>query len=161
MNFRRLELRHREQGVTVVEFAVVAATLLLTLFTVIDLSRIVYLRMTFEEGVRRGARLAAVCPIGDPLPPSATLFVTDASGSPALAGATFDNVVIEYLAANGDLIGNPANSFSSIAFVRVSLQGIEIPLLVPFISEIFAPENISSTAVAESLGVAPAGVTPC
>lgn len=154
MNPHRYGLRRREEGVTVIEFAVVAATLLLILFTVIDLSRIVYLRMTFEEGVRRGARLAAVCPIGDPLPPSATLFVNDAD-------ATFDNVVIEYLAANGDIIGNPTSSFSSIAFVRVSLQGIEIPLLVPFISEIFAPVNLSSTAVAESLGVAPAGVTPC
>ncbi len=71
--------RSKARGVTVVEFAIVASTLFLTLFMVIDLSRIVYLRMTFEEGVRRAARLATVCPIGDPLPALAARFEDPAS----------------------------------------------------------------------------------
>ena len=51
--------RNRTRGTTAVEFAIVVATLMIVIFGVLDLSRIVYLRMTLEEGVRRAARLAA------------------------------------------------------------------------------------------------------
>lgn len=86
--------RRRIGGTTIVEFAVVAATLLLTIFIVIDLSRIVYLRMILEEGVRRGARLAAVCPIGDPLPRAATLLTDPAAAGAAIPGALPQNYLI-------------------------------------------------------------------
>ena len=153
--------RSKARGVTVVEFAIVASTLFLTLFMVIDLSRIVYLRMTFEEGVRRAARLATVCPIGDPLPALAARFEDPASMGVSIPGASAANVSISYLDASGQIIANPAQNYSSIQSVRVSLQNIEIPLLIPFFSEIFAPDTISSTAIAESLGVNPTGVPAC
>lgn len=156
-----LESRSRSRGTTIVEFAVVAATLLLVIFIVIDLSRLVYLRMLLEEGVRRGARLAAVCPIGDPLPAKAALFADPASQGAAIDGAGPANVSIQYLDANGNVLPNPAATFSSIALVRVSMQNVQTPLLIPFVSGIFAPTNISSTASAESLGVSPTAVTPC
>ena len=38
----------RSRGTTLVEFAIVASTLLIVLFGVLDLSRITYLRMTME-----------------------------------------------------------------------------------------------------------------
>lgn len=154
-------LRRRNRGTTAVEFAVAGAALLVTIFIVIDLSRIVYLRMTLEEGVRRGARLAAVCPLGDPLPAAATIFADPALADAAIPGATAANVRIRYLDSSGVVIPDPVTAFASIRFVRVSLEGIAVPLLVPFISGFFAPTNLSATAPAESLGVSPTAVTPC
>jgi len=148
-------------GSTAVEFAIVASTLLLTIFIVIDLSRLVYLRMTLEEGVRRGARLAAVCPIGDPLPARAAVLADPAAEGAAIPGASLSNVSIQYLNADGTVIPNPAGSFTSIALVRVSLLNVQTPLLIPFVSGVFAPTNVSSTASVESLGVSPTAVTPC
>lgn len=149
------------RGSTAVEFAIVAGTLVLTIFIVIDLSRLVYLRMTLEEGVRRAARLAAVCPIGDPLPAKAAVLADPAAQGAAIPGAGLTNVSIQYLTAEGGVITDPITSFSSIALVRVSLIGVQTPLLIPFISGVFAPTNVSSTAGAESLGVSPTAVTPC
>lgn len=153
--------RRRCRGTTAVEFAIAGTALLVTIFIVIDLSRIVYLRMTLEEGLRRGARLAAVCPLGDPLPAAATIFADPALSGAALPGATPANVRIRYLDASGAVVVDPVAAFTSIRFVRVSLEGVQVPLLVPFISGFFAPTNLSATATAESLGVSPGVVTPC
>ncbi len=151
----------RGRGTTIVEFAIVASTLLLTIFMVIDLSRLVYLRMTFEEGVRRAARLATVCPIGDPLPALAARFEDPASTGVSILGASAENVSISYLDITGQVIPNPSQNYSEIHSVRVSLENIEVPLLIPFFSEFFVPGTISSTAIAESLGVSATGSPPC
>jgi hypothetical protein len=151
----------RGRGTTIVEFAIVASTLLLTIFMVIDLSRLVYLRMTFEEGVRRAARLATVCPIGDPLPALAARFEDPASTGVSILGASAENVSISYLDITGQVIPNPSQNYSDIHSVRVSLENIEVPLLIPFFSEFFVPGTISSTAIAESLGVSATGSPPC
>jgi hypothetical protein len=152
---------YRGRGTTIVEFAIVASTLLLTIFMVIDLSRLVYLRMTFEEGVRRAARLATVCPIGDPLPALAARFEDPASTGVSILGASAENVSISYLDITGQVIPNPSQNYSDIHSVRVSLENIEVPLLIPFFSEFFVPGSISSTAIAESLGVNATGSPPC
>ncbi len=152
---------YRGRGTTIVEFAIVASTLLLTIFMVIDLSRLVYLRMTFEEGVRRAARLATVCPIGDPLPALAARFEDPASTGVSILGASAENVSISYLDITGQVIPNPSQNYSDIHSVRVSLENIEVPLLIPFFSEFFVPGTISSTAIAESLGVNATGSPPC
>ncbi len=151
----------RGRGTTIVEFAIVASTLLLTIFMVIDLSRLVYLRMTFEEGVRRAARLATVCPSGDPLPALAARFEDPASTGVSILGASAENVSISYLDITGQVIPNPSQNYSDIHSVRVSLENIEVPLLIPFFSEFFVPGTISSTAIAESLGVNATGSPPC
>lgn len=146
---------YRIRGTTAVEFAIVAATLLTVIFGVLDLSRIVYLRMTLEEGVRRAARLAAVCPPGSPLIKKAAVFQDAAAEGAAIPGATIDNVNVSYLNANGISV-DPVSAFTSVRFVRVSLDGVSVSLLIPFITGAFAPTNISSTSSAESLGVLPA-----
>lgn len=147
--------RHGVRGTTAVEFAIVIATLLVVIFGVLDLSRIVYLRMTLEEGVRRAARLAAVCPPGSPLIVKAALFQDSAAQGAAIPGATADNVNVLYLNATGASV-DPVTAFTSVRFVRVSLEGVSVSLFLPFITGVFAPTNISSTTSAESLGVLPA-----
>jgi Flp pilus assembly protein TadG len=153
--------RHHTRGTTAVEFALVAATLLIVIFGVLDLSRIVYLRMTLEEGVRRAARLAAVCPPGSPLIAKAALFRDAAAQGAAIPGANVENVSVTYLDANGVPI-DPIAAFTSVRFVRVSLEGVSVSLFIPFVTRSFAPTNVSSTTSAESLGVLPtSGSLPC
>jgi Flp pilus assembly protein TadG len=147
--------RHGVRGTTAVEFAIVIATLLVVIFGVLDLSRIVYLRMTLEEGVRRAARLAAVCPPGSPLIVKAALFQDSSAQGVAIPGATIDNVNVNYLNANSIPV-DPTADFTSVRFVRVSLDGVSVSLFIPFITGVFSPTNISSTTSAESLGVLPA-----
>lgn len=159
MNRRHLPRRSPNRGTTVVEFAIVAATLLIVLFGVLDLSRIIYLRMTLEEGVRRGARLAAVCPIDSALPRKATIFEDPAAQGAKIPGATLDDVNIEYLNANGAPV-DPVVAFSSIRFVRVSLQGVSVSLFIPFVTGVFAPTNVSATTAAASLGILPTNNPP-
>jgi len=148
-------MNHRIRGTAAVEFAIVVSTLLVVIFGVLDLSRIVYLRMTLEEGVRRAARLAAVCPPGSPLIVEAALFQDSAAKGAAIPGTTVNNVKIHYLDASGIPV-DPTSAFTSVRFVRVSLEGVSVSLFIPFITSAFAPTNISSTSSAESLGVLPA-----
>ena len=145
----------RSRGTTALEFAIVIATLLVVIFGILDLSRIVYLRMTLEEGVRRAARLAAVCPPDSPLIKKAALFQDSAAQGVAIAGATLENVNVIYLNESGLLV-DPLSQFTSVRFVRVSVDGVSLSLFIPFFTDVFAPTNISSTSSAESLGVLPA-----
>ena len=145
----------RSRGTTALEFAIVIATLLVVIFGILDLSRIVYLRMTLEEGVRRAARLAAVCPPGSSLIKKAAVFQDSAAQGAAIPGATLENVNVVYL-NEGGLLADPLSQFTSVRFVRVSVDGVSLSLFFPFVTGIFAPTNISSTTSAESLGVLPA-----
>ena len=147
--------QRRSRGTTAVEFAIVIATLLVVIFGILDLSRIVYLRMTLEEGVRRAARIAAVCPPNSPLIKKAALFQDSAAQGVAIAGATLENVNVIYLNESGLLV-DPLSQFTSVRFVRVSIDGVSLSLFIPFFTGVFAPTNISSTTSAESLGVLPA-----
>lgn len=149
----------RIQGTTMIEFVIVIVTLLIVLFGVLDLSRVTYLRMTMEEGVRRSARLAAVCPINSTLPRKAAVFADPAAQAASIPGATLDNVEIEYLNASGAPV-NPTTDFTSIRFVRVSIEGVSVPLFIPFVTGVFAPTNVSSTTAAESLGILPTNTPP-
>ena len=145
----------RSRGTTALEFAIVIATLLVVIFGILDLSRIVYLRMTLEEGVRRAARIAAVCPPNSPLIKKAALFQDSAAQGVAIPGATLENVNVIYLNESGLLV-DPLSQFTSVRFVRVSIDGVSLSLFIPFFTDVFAPTNISSTSSAESLGVLPA-----
>ena len=145
----------RSRGTTALEFAIVVATLLVVIFGILDLSRIVYLRMTLEEGVRRAARIAAVCPPNSPLIKKAALFQDSAAQGVAIPGATLENVNVIYLNESGLLV-DPLSQFTSVRFVRVSIDGVSLSLFIPFFTGVFAPTNISSTTSAESLGVLPA-----
>ena len=67
---------HRQRGTTTVEFAIVGMVTLLLLFTVIEFGRILFTLNMLDEGARRGARVAAVCDVGDAAIAQATAFVS-------------------------------------------------------------------------------------
>jgi len=146
--------RRFQNGTTTVEFAIVGAVVLTLLFTVIEFGRILFTLNMLDEGARRGARVAAVCAVGNAAVANAATFVS-------LPGFSTTNVVSEYLGENGAPLGDPTGGdYSSIRYVRVRIVGYSFPIAIPFIAATFTPPEISSTLPRESLGVPKFGAAP-
>ena len=146
-------MKKSERGLFLVEFAIIAAALFLVLFAVIELSRIIWIWNTADEATRRGARVAAVCPIDHPAVPEATIFATAGSGgpSPILRGLTTANVSVAYL----DEVGDAETSYELVKYVRVSLNNYTVTPLIPFINTTFTLPAFETTIPSESLGLIP------
>lgn len=149
-----------QRGTTTVEFAIAGAALFLVLFGAVEVARMMFARSVLEEGVRRGARLAAVCPLNDPAIATRASF-NNGTGVALLPGLTGGNMRVEYLNAAGAVLGNPAGTYGQIQYVRVTVQDYTMPLIIPFLSLVFDANGLSSTLPRESLGVSPGAVTPC
>jgi hypothetical protein len=147
--------RRNQSGTTTVEFAICGAVVITLILAAIELSRALFTLSVLSEGTRRGARVAAVCPINDPAIVQATAFVS-------LPNLTTQNVMVEYLDQAGVAIGNPTANFGLIEYVRVRIVNYQIQLWIPFVSSIFPSPQFSVTLPRESLGVPRSGViTPC
>lgn len=106
----------KQQGVTIIEFTLIATTLMLIIFSVIEVGRYVYSLQTINEITRVAARLATVCR------------VEDRNDIPALAipdyapgGLSVDNIVIDYLNESGNVVTGTLTDddvFSTIRYVR-------------------------------------------
>lgn len=154
--------RDRQAGLTSVEFAIIGGLLMMVVFGVAEFGRALYTMNLLTEGARRGARLAAVCPVGDPKPASAAVFAAGGGSSTFVPGLTTANARVEYLDSNGNPIANAAANFGLIRYVRVSIVNFSLPLLIPFVMPVMQLSGFSSTLPRESLGVPRAGaIQPC
>lgn len=147
---------NKMRGVVMIEFAIVGAVLLTVIFGCLEFGRATYALAALNEGTRRAARLAAVCPINDPVIVPAVNFM-------GISGFNASNVSVNYLDASGASLG-AGPSASSVYYVQVSVAG-SIPLAIPFLSEAIAP-SFTVTLPAESLGITIAAdgsgvLTPC
>ena len=61
-----MTLAEKQTGLSTVEFALVAAVLFTMMFGVIEIARAFFVSSALDEATRRGARMAAVCPVNDP-----------------------------------------------------------------------------------------------
>ena len=159
-------MRRRQNGLTSVEFAIVAFVVLLTIFGVVDISRIYYTVSMLDEVTRRGARVAAVCPVNDPAIPGIAIFSPGGGTSPLVNGLDTSDIVVEYLDDTGAPVSNPATTgFTSIEFVRVRINpSFQIQTLIPLIPQIIIPTPpMTTTMPRESLGIPRDGVAaqPC
>lgn len=148
-----------QKGTTTVEFAIIGMVCLMVMFGIIEFGRALFVMNTLTEATRRGARLAAVCPVGDPKPASAAVFSN--SGS-VINGLTTANVQVQYLDVNGAPIANPTANFNSIAYVSVSIVGFSQTFLIPSKVTTVPIAGFTTTIPRESLGVPRSGVvTAC
>ncbi|MBA5762310.1 pilus assembly protein [Vibrio sp. 404] len=90
----------RQKGVTQVEFIIIATTVLLLLFAILEFAAYFYSTQMVNEVTRRAARLAAVCHISDrdDIPQLGSLTALYP------AGFTADNIEISYLDADGEAV---------------------------------------------------------
>jgi hypothetical protein len=143
-----------QRGTTTVEFAIVGAVLLALIFAVIEFGRILFSMSVLNESARRGARVAAVCAVGDAGVSDAAVFVS-------LPGFSATNVVTEYLDQDGAPLGDPAGAdYTSIRYVRVRVVNVSFPIAIPFITPTFDAPEFSATLPRESLGVPRFGAVP-
>ena len=139
---------------TTVEFAIVGALALALIFYVVEFGRILFTLNVLDEGARRGARVAAVCDVGNAAITDAALFVS-------LPGLSASNVVTEYLGDNGSVLADPeGDDYPLITFVRVRIENFSFPVALPFVATLFSAPAVSATVSRESLGVPYFGAAP-
>ena len=150
-------------GTAAVETAVVLPVYILLLFGVIEFGRALFVANALDESTRRGARLAAVCPVGDPMPAQAAILAGTDGVSLIFPDLTVANVAIAYLDVNGAPVANPAVNLAAIRYVRTSIVNFQQQLLIPFIMPSFLMPSFAATLPAESLGYGPTpqAFVPC
>lgn len=152
----------QQRGIHVVEFAIVGLVFFIVLFMLIEFGRVLFVWNVLDEITRRGARLAAICPIDGAANSSAPgIFVRSTMGSNPLNVAAGE-FIIEYLDSNSDVVADPAANFGAIIFVRARIEGYQLQTVFPMPVFMNAPA-FETTLPAESLGVSPlnTGVTTC
>jgi len=151
----------KQEGIAIVEFAIVAAVLFMMIFGVIEVARGFFVTAALDEATRRGARMAAVCPINDPAIAQAAAF-----NNALIPNLDASDISVEYLTNLGAVVGNPASpaGFGLIRYVRVRVVGYQHQMFVPFVAALgpFLMPEFSAVLPRESLGIPRTGaVTPC
>ena len=149
----------KQKGLATVEFAIVAAVLFTMIFGVIEVARAFFVSSALDEATRRGARMAAVCPINDP-----AIFQAAAFDNAVLPDLDAGDIAVEYLDTAGAVVGSPATSagFRQIRYVRVRVVGFQHQMFIPFVSALFVMPEYATVLPRESLGIPRDGVVvPC
>ncbi|CAI8906958.1 TadE-like protein [Pseudomonas sp. IT-P44] len=162
--------RKHMRGIYTVEFAFVGLLVFTLLFGVLEMGRLYFTVNALDEAARRGARLAAVCNISDPVVLRRAIFnaATDAGTSQLISNLATTNLTLTYLDANGALVANPAdlvsaNGFRAIRYVQLSLQNFVFNLFIPGFGVPITLPAFRATLPRESLGRhSDSGeITPC
>ena len=156
-------MRATQTGTTTVEFAIIASVMFMILFAVIEFGRVMFVANALDESTRRGARLAAVCPVGDPMPAQAAILAGTDGVSAIARDLTTANVTIAYLDVNGAPVANPALNLAQIRYVRTSIVNYRQQMFIPLIMPSVLMPSFAATLPAESLGYGPTpqAFVPC
>ena len=156
-------MRANQTGTATVEFAIIASVMFMVLFAVIEFGRVMFVANALDESTRRGARLAAVCPVGDPVPAQAAILAGTDGVSVIAQDLTTANVTIAYLDVNGAPVVNPALNLAAIRYVRTSIVNYRQRMFIPLIMPSFLMPSFAATLPAESLGYGPTpqAFVPC
>ena len=149
----------RQEGLSTVEFALVAAVLFTLIFAVIEIARAFFVSSALDEATRRGARMAAVCPINDP-----AIFQAAAFDNTVVPDLDAGDITVEYLDTAGALVVNPAalTGFRQIRYVRVRVVGYQHQMIIPFVSTLIIMPEYATVLPRESLGIPRQGaIVPC
>ena len=139
--------RRNQRGTTAVEFAIVGLVFFTVLFGVIDLSRLFWHLASLDEATRRGARVAAVCPVNDPYVAQTALF------GGLIPGLATPNILVEYLDIDGTAVDpTTAAGYGAIRHVRVSIQNFQLQTFIPGLATVISMPAFATTIPSESLG---------
>jgi Flp pilus assembly protein TadG len=156
-----------QRGAAMVEFALIALLFFMILFGIIEFARAFFVYNTLVEATRRGARVAAVCPVsagGITQVKQVTIFDTPGGSSTPLLGLTENNIRVSYFNSAMAVVASDTSPLASvidpvydqIAFVQVSIdQGanaFQHTLIIPLIYDSFNVPSITTVLPSESLG---------
>ena len=161
------------RGVYVVEFAIIGLLLFILLFGVLELGRLYFTVNALNETVRRGARLAVVCDISDPVILRRAIFnaASDAGASSLITNLDTADLTLTYLDENGGTVANPndlasVNGFRAIRYVKLQVANFTFNLIIPVLGGTITLPVFRSILPRESLGRHPENgvvpeITPC
>ncbi|UVJ44287.1 pilus assembly protein [Pseudomonas sp. LS1212] len=160
--------RRGMQGVYVVEFAIIGLLMFTLLFGVLEMGRLYFTVNALNETVRRGARLAAVCNISDPVVLRRAIYNTagDKGASGLIANLDTSDLILTYLDKDGGPVASPndlvsATGFRAIRYVRLTLENFKFDLFIPGFGVPITLPVFRATLPRESLGRhSEAGVVP-
>ncbi len=164
--------RQKMRGVYVVEFALIGLLLFIVLLGVLEMGRLLFTFNTLEESVRRGARLAVVCNIQDPVILQRAVFAESGGTASTLIGnLQATQLQINYLDEDGRVITGlsgtapavSAGDFGNIRFIEVRIENFQFNLLIPIVGGGITLQTFRSVLPRESLGRYPEGpeITKC
>lgn len=156
-------MKKSQRGAELVEFALIGSIFFMLLFGVLVFGYWFHVLDTLTEAARRGARVAAVCPLGDPAIANVAVFAAANAGanapSPLLPRLTSANVVVRYFLKNGAEVtstGNPATDENTIypyvRYVEVAIENYNFTANLPVLGAFGAFPRIAEALPAESLG---------
>jgi len=160
-----------QRGAAMVEFAMIALVFFMILFGIIEFGRLLFTYNTLVEATRRGARVAAVCPVsadGIAQVQRVTTFKNgDGTGAPLLGLATTD-IKVSYFGINSSdntlqqistpITLNQKSNGTDVDYLRIQLVRVEInpsfthTLFIPGFGNTFSVPSIQTTLPSESLG---------
>jgi len=157
MKIRNAIISKYQQGLASVEFAFVGLVVFVVLFAAIEMGRLMFTLNLLREATYRGARLASVCPIGDPK--IALTAVFDNAGTPLLSALTTANIEVSYLDINGNQIYNTSNpqNFIGIRYVKVQIVNFTYNYIIPGLNLSFTTKSYPTTLPTQSLGISREG----
>jgi Flp pilus assembly protein TadG len=160
----------RQRGAAMVEFALIGLIFFTLLFGIIEVGRAFFTYNTLQEAIRRGARVAAVCPVstaGISYVKQVTIFRTPDSSDTPLLGLTPANIRISYLDSDMAIVATDTDSsswpatnyddkYDDIAFVQVSIDqndnALQHTLFIPVVGSTFNVIPMTTVLPSESLG---------
>ena len=151
----------KQKGINIVEFAIVSLLFFTLLFSIIEFSRLMFIINTLGEASRRGARIAAVCPIDSSTTTQirkAIRFSSDPKSKDDGNILDINDIDIIYLDSSfNPVFTNPSTSapdakYESIEFVQVSIGIGEQKLAIPASIQKVFPPSVTTTLPRESLG---------
>jgi len=129
----------RQRGAAAVEFALLAGFLFTLLFGVIEMSRVLFYWNTATEATRLGARLAVVCD----------------QNSVATVKARMQAMLGVLQSGNIDIAYSPSGcDQNSCRSVTVSITGVNVATMIPFIPLNIQMPPFSTTLPRESMNSA-------
>ncbi|GLU30955.1 TadE/TadG family type IV pilus assembly protein [Trinickia caryophylli] len=151
---RRVRLARRPRhslrnvrGAAIVEFAIVAAVFCILLVGVFEFARVLYYWNTASEAVRLGARTAVVCDAD-----AAFVKTKMADLLPLLQSS---NVNLSYAPSGCD--SDPDTARDSCTFVTVSVTGVSVQTMIPFVPLTLTMPPLATTLPRESLRTSTGG----
>jgi Flp pilus assembly protein TadG len=162
-----------QRGAALPEFALIGLLFFTLLFSAIEVGRWLFTWNTLVEATRRGARIAAVCPLFDDYIKIATVFGTPSQSrpiadqnSPVVRGLNSSLVQITYYsvddATNTTAYTNLTTANANIAKIKLVEVGLNLNVnnwnyrfIAPIVGDILGnliPPTVSTTLPIESLG---------
>jgi len=149
MFHNRKQNKKREQGASLLEFAIAATVFLTVLFAVVEFGRALWVHNALADAARRGARYAVVHTAADSAAVKNVVVYGDPAGgsTPLVDNLTTSNVNVTY--SGFGLSGGTAT---------VSISNYQFQFVVPLVSTSISMPSYSTTLTAESAGLIPANL---